>query len=318
MATAASEVPTRKKKATKAVIEVVSNDVDSNVFVVPTEDPNFVVSDGHRSFFRSIEFLSRRGKRPKVLLRGPQGAGKTGLAEFFGAVTGRPFHVLDAQTIREQKDVIGYKDVDYTAAGAMEIIFRLSGFARAVETPRALILIDEITRAQPQLMNLLLPLLDHRGRVYVDELDRCIEVAEGVVFMATANVGLQFTGTWQMDAALADRLAYQLDVGYLPAQVEAEVLVNKTGIEEPIAKRLAEIAEITRQRVIDENDPLSHEISTRQLLATADLIVEGMAPNDALMFTVVPTYSTEGGTESHRANVLQIIQGKLGDDDFAF
>jgi len=36
-------------------------------------------------------------------------------------------------------------------------------------------------------------------------------------------------------------------------------------------------------------------------------------PIDALEFTVVPVYSADGGTSSDRAQVLAIIQGKLGD-----
>jgi nitric oxide reductase NorQ protein len=281
------------------------------IFRYPAEDPHYFVNEQTRGFFRGLELLSR-DEPINAALRGPQGAGKTSLVEWFSSVSKRPLFVLDIPTLREPKDLVGYKDVEPTAENLLTIIMRLSGFAQAIEVPRALILLDELTRVHPQVANLLLPLLDHRREVYVDELGRTLKVAEGVIFVATANIGLQFTGTFQWDAALADRLTYQLDVTYLPKDVEAQMLVNKTGIDTAVAQRLSEIAELTRIRAADENDPLSHEISTRQLIATAKLVSKGMPANTALLFTVVPTYSTDGGSASHRANVLQIIQGKLG------
>jgi MoxR-like ATPase len=282
------------------------------VFVRPTEDPHYVVSEPTRMFFRAVELLSKKDK-VVVGVRGPKGAGKTSLGEWFATVTKRPLFIQDIPTLREPKELLGYKDVETDpVTGAMRILWRLSGFVEAIQTPRACIVLDEATRVQAQILNILLPLLDHRGRVYVDDVGKTIHVAEGVVFIATANIGLQYTGTWQWDAAFEDRLQYQLDVGYLPVDVEAQVLTKKTGIDPKVAVRLAEIAELTRQRTADENDPLSHEISTRQLINAARLIAEGADPKDALDFTVVPTYSTEGGHTSHRTTVLQMIQGKLG------
>jgi MoxR-like ATPase len=281
----------------------------SSVFRVPQEDPHFVVTPEQKAFLRGVQRLAQDGQ-VNVGLRGPKGTGKTSIPEWFAAKTGRPFFLVDVPTLREPKDIFGFKDVA-SSAGVMSLVWKRSGFVRAVTTPNAVVVLDEATRVHASVLNGLLPLLDHRRKVYLDDLGETIEVAPGVVFFLTANIGIEYTGTWQWDAALEDRLSYQIEVTYLPKEQEIEVLVAKTGVDRTIASRLCEVAELVRRRVTDPSEPLSHAISTRQLLATARLCREGIGPKDALEFTVLPTYSAEGGETSPRANVLQIIQGKI-------
>ena len=50
--------------------------------------------------------------------------------------------------------------------------------------------------------------------------------------------------------------------------------------------------------------------STRQLIAAAeDFVIDGP---DSLEFTMTNLFPAEGGTNSERAAVLQLIQGKFG------
>src|SRR5690606_23375887 len=97
-----------------------------------------------------------------------------------------------------------------------------------------------------------------------------------------------------------------------PIETETEVLVGKTGIDAEVARRLVEVAHAVREGTKDDQNPISHGISLRQLIAAGHLVAQGITPVDAMEFTVVPTYSAEGGVSSDRANVLTIIQGKLG------
>jgi MoxR-like ATPase len=300
-------------KTATAPLHVVTaaEDGHTTFFRPAAEDPYFHVSSEQKAFLRGVARLAADAP-VNVGVRGPKGTGKTSLAEWFSAKTGRPLCIVDVPTLREPKDLFGYKDVQRAPDGTLTIRHVPSAFLQAVETPRAVILLDEATRVHASILNTLLPLLDHRRAVWLDELGRTVRVAEGVIFFLTANIGIEYTGTWQWDAALEDRLQYQIEVSYLPKLEEVEVLVNKTGVERVIAERLAEVAEVVRRRVNDQSDPLPHAISTRQLIATARLCKVGVEPSDAMEFTVVPTYSAEGGEASPRANVLAIIQGKLG------
>jgi MoxR-like ATPase len=301
-------------RTSTAPLHVVDTSViqDSRItFSVPAEDPHFVVSPQQKSFLRGVARLARKDS-VNVGVRGPKGTGKTTLAQWFAAKTNRPLCIVDVPTLREPKDLYGYKDVQRGADGTLTIRHVPSAFLAAVETSNAVILLDEATRVHASVLNTLLPLLDHRRSVWLDELGRVVTVAPGVIFFLTANIGLEYTGTWQWDAALEDRLQYQIEVNYLARTDEVEVLINKTGVDRAVAERLAEVAELVRRRVTDANDPLPHAISTRQLIATARLCAEGIEPSDALEFTVIPTYSADGGESSARANVLAILQGKLG------
>lgn len=293
--------------------EVDREDSVAAIFVEPRLDPEFVVDEKTRDFLRAVARVS--AERPvNVGLRGPTGCGKTSLAEWFAAMIEAPaYFVLDMSTLREPKELFGFKEVTIDGAtGAQLITWHRSGFLHAISTPGAVVLLDEATRIHPSVANNLMPLLDHRRQAYLDDLGEIVRVAEGVVFFLTANIGLEYSGTWRWDAALENRLDFQLEVDYLPVDEETRVLVSRTGIEEETARRLSEVAHLVRQGTRDDRNPISHGISTRQLLAAATLVAEGLTPIEALEFTVVPTYSADGGPMSDRANVLTIIQGKLG------
>ncbi|KKK43037.1 hypothetical protein LCGC14_3169070, partial [marine sediment metagenome] len=81
-------------------------------------------------------------------------------------------------------------------------------FVKAIQTPGAIILLDELSRAHDDASNILMTVLDENQRyLRIDEMPETptIAVAEGVVFLATANVGNEYTGTRVMDRALLDR-----------------------------------------------------------------------------------------------------------------
>ena len=63
---------------------------------------------------------------------------------------------------------------------------------------------DEISRAHPEAWNILMTVLDAGQRyLRLDEHQDAptIEVAEGVTFVATANIGNEYTATRAMDRA---------------------------------------------------------------------------------------------------------------------
>jgi hypothetical protein len=282
----------------------------SSCFVEPAADEHFHVSDSVKSLLRTVEKISRT--RPvNVALRGPTGAGKTSLPEWFAWRTRRPFFIFDTPTIRETVDAFGQRTLEHDEEGRAHVALQLSGLMQAIQTPRACVVIDEATRAHASILNGLLALLDHRKRVWLDALQANIEMAPGVVIFVTANIGSEYTGTWIWDAAFENRMDFQLDVGYLEQSAEQSVLERKTGASPHLARAFVEIANITRARVADTKEPLPHAISTRQLLRACEGVQAGLSALEALEYTIVPTYSAEGGSRSDRAHVLQIIQGKL-------
>jgi hypothetical protein len=73
---------------------------------------------------------------------------------------------------------------------------------------------------------------------------------------------------------------------------------------------LVDIANQIRKKSIGVGSSFSMSFSTRQLIAVAeDFVIDG---SDSLQFTMTNLFSAEGGTNSERAAVLQLIQGKFG------
>lgn len=281
----------------------------NDIFIEPTLDPHFVVSDLQKAFMRAVAHL-RKSRPVNVGLKGPTGCGKTAMGEWFAAMTKSKLFVLDMPTIREAKDLFGYKEI-VIHEGHQTIGWHKAAFVEAVSTENAVIVVDEANRIHPSVANGFMPLLDYRRRVFLDDMGEHIQVAPGVVFFLTANIGVEYTGTWKWDAALENRIEFQLEVDYLAPDVEAAVIHNKVGIDKAVAKKLAEVAQVVRQRAKDETDQLGSSISTRQNLAVAELVKQGLSPLDAYEFTVLPTFSEDGGSSSDRANLMTILQGKL-------
>ena len=71
-----------------------------------------------------------------------------------------------------------------------------------------------------------------------------------------------------------------------------------------------DIANQIRKKSSGIGSSFSDGFSTRQLLACAeDFVIDGQ---ESLTFTMTNLFSAEGGTNSERAAVLQLIQGKFG------
>jgi hypothetical protein len=124
--------------------------------------------------------------------------------------------------------------------------------------------------------------LDHRRKAWVPALKREIAVARGAVFFVTLNEGYEYVGTNPIDEALRDRMTYAVRMSYVPKKVEKAILTRRTGVDEETAEKLAEFA-----RTVRRNPKMGVPVSTRQLLGAASLVAEGMALQDAVLFSVV-------------------------------
>lgn len=279
-------------------------DMERGVFVPEVNDTYYITPE-IESLFKRVSKLSE-AKTQRILLRGPHGSGKTGMAMQFAARAGKPMLIMDCANLKEPRDWFGYKTIE-----GGEVVWHESQFDKILASGNHVILLDEVNRVHPSIMNTLLPILDGRGFTYLEEKGGCITVGPGIVFFSTMNEGAAYTGTSACDMALRDRLGQRIvEVTYLPKDKEAEVLVARTGIQPKDAKSLVDIANQIRKKSTGLGSAFSDGFSTRQLIACAeDFVVDGA---DSLIFTMANQFSAEGGTNSERAAVLQLIQGKFG------
>lgn len=278
-------------------------DTSRGVFLPEVNDTYYITPD-IISLFKRIGKMSD-AKTQKVMLRGPHGAGKTEMAMQFAARNKMPMIIMDCANLKEPRDWFGYKTIEDG-----NVVWHESQFDKVVTAGNHVILLDEINRVHPNILNTLLPLLDGRGFTYLEEKGDIIKIGPKTVFFATMNEGAAYTGTTSTDIAMRDRWSRIVEVTYLPKDKEVDVLIARTGIAEKAAKALVDIANQIRKKSTGLGSSFSDGFSTRQLIACAeDFVIDGV---ESLTFTMTNLFSAEGGTNSERAAVLQLIQGKFG------
>ena len=260
------------------------------------------------------KFICRNVYRGRnMMLTGPTGTGKSQTAIAVAKALGRElFYVNLGATQDPRGTLIGNTHFSKEVG----TFFNESAFVQAIKTPNTVILLDEISRAHPEAWNILMTVLDP-GQRYL-RLDEAVgaptvQVAEGVSFIATANLGAEYTAVRVMDRALMDRFTIA-EIPYLTVDQEINLLGKiYPELEKVEASNLAEIAAATRRELQSDMPQVSTMISTRSVIEMAGLMVDGFSLGEVANVGIYPMYSTEGGLQSERTFVKQIVQKYIPD-----
>lgn len=99
----------------------------------------------------------------------------------------------------------------------------------------------------------------------------------------TANIGADYSGTQDIDAALLNRfLPLQLD--YMPQNIEARVLEVRAGVNAAAARHISEIAAEIREAY--KADSITKPISTRETVNVAEMVADGFSVSEAFSMVV--------------------------------
>lgn len=299
-ATSTAAAPTLRVAAGTDAGEIAAGGV-----FLPKTDDTYIINDDIANLFKILQ-ISRQNSPQNVKLVGPHGCGKTELAIQFAAGAKLPLLIMDCANLREARDWFGYK-----SAREGTVYWHESQFVRAVEAGNHVILLDELNRANPHLLNTLMPLLDGRRFTYLEEKGDKICVGPGTVFFASMNEGAGYTGTSALDRAIRDRFPRAVELTYLGEADEIQLLVRRVGIDVDTATRLVQMANKIREEASGMTASLTDSMSTRQLIAAAqDFAIGGV---ETLTFTIINHFSADGDDDSERVRVQNIIQGKFGD-----
>jgi MoxR-like ATPase len=275
--------------------------------LIPSLDPYFAITEEGNNFIGLVQSMSRVNNL-NIRLVGPAGCGKTSFATQYAAKNNYPCLIMDCANVREPRDWFGYRTFDPVTK---EIVWHESLFVKMVETAHSVIVLDELNRVSPLVINTLIPLLDHRRSTYLEEAGKNISCAEGVTFWAPINEGSQFTGTIALDEAISDRFGLVMECKFLPSIEEKLVLHKKTGLEESVCEKLVDIANQVRiKSQMDSVDSYSKPISTRMLENAARAFKKQGVKS--LQFTLLNHFSSAGGAASERNNLRTLLVGKFG------
>lgn len=276
---------------------------------VPEVDTTYVMPADTEDLF-SVLCSERKNQSENVLLVGPTGCGKTELAKQFAAQSGLPLLKMDCANVTESQQWFGRLDIKNGTMDYLE-----APFARVVASGNHVILLDEINRASPEVLNVLLPLLDSNRSTFIQERkpSPILRDGGGIIWFATMNEGSAYTGTIRLDRALRARFSNVVELSYLNKVDEINLLVKRTNISVADASKLVDIADTIRRKAKGIDSIYTHVLSTRELLNAARKFVKGGVKT--LRFTMVNHFDAGTGVDSERAQVLEMLKGKFGSID---
>jgi nitric oxide reductase NorQ protein len=264
------------------------------------------------------KYLVRSAVRGRnIMMVGPTGTGKTLAARSLVTSLSRPDYYFNLGSTQDPRaTLIGNTHFDKSRG----TFFSESTFVRAIQTPNAIILLDELTRAHPDAWNILMTVLDYGQRyLRLDEAEGSpiVKVADGVTFIATANMGSEYTSTRVLDRAMMDRFTV-IEMDLLTNIEELNLLqymFPDVSVDDLIS--VSEIAHHTRVQSKSDAGKITSMVSTRASVEMAGLLWDGFSLVEAAEIAILPFFSDDGGIDSERTYMRQLVQKyvKTTDDE---
>ncbi|REE80376.1 nitric oxide reductase NorQ protein [Lutibacter oceani] len=199
------------------------------------------------------------------LLKGPTGTGKSRFIEYMAYKLNKKLITISCHEETSSTDLVGR----YIIKGA-ETIWSDGPLTTALKQG-AIIYLDEIAEARPDVIVAIHSLTDHRRELFIDKLGETVKAHNDFMLVASFNPGYQ-KGFKELKPSTRQRFIAAA-FAYPDAIIEADILVNETGIQLEIAKKLVNIA--TKIRNLTELG-LAETVSTRLLVDAAKLIHSGL------------------------------------------
>ena len=254
-------------------------------------------------------------RRKNILFVGHTRCGTTSVARAAAEVLQLPFFVFNCGGGQDARATLIGNTVFKKDTGTL---FCKSQFVEAIQTKNAIVLLDELTRGSHDFWNILIPTLDSTQRYLrldEDEHSPVIKVDDSVCFIATSNIGSEYTSTRTLDRAMAARFPVKVEM--LP--LNRDELLHLIKILYPgltIDKgsptwNICDIAHKTITELKKDEPRLSCFIPTGAVLEMAQLIEDGFTLAEIAEMAIYPDYSDEGGVESEKIFIKQIIEGYI-------
>ena len=211
-----------------------------------------------------------------LLLKGPTGTGKSRFIEFMAHQLDKELITIACHEETSSTDLIGR----FIIKGA-ETVW-LDGPLTTAVRKGAIIYLDEIAEARPDVIVALHSLTDHRRELFIDKLGEKIKAHDDFMLVASFNPGYQ-RGFKELKPSTKQRFVSQ-SFTYPEEKLEIEILHQETAVDVSIAKRLVKIG--NKIRNLTELG-LTETVSTRLLVDAAKLIHSGLPKRLAVEVAIV-------------------------------
>lgn len=205
-----------------------------------------------------------RNKLP-LLLKGPTGTGKSRFIEYMAHVLNKKIITISCHEETSSTDLIGR----FIIKGA-ETVWIDGPLTTAVKEG-AILYLDEVAEARPDVIVAIHSLTDHRRELFIDKLGETIKAHEDFMLVASFNPGYQ-RGFKELKPSTRQRFV-AISFDYPEAKIESEILIKETNIDSESAKRLVVIG--NKIRNLTELG-LTETVSTRLLVDASKLIRSGL------------------------------------------
>ena len=251
--------------------------------------------------------LVEQGKN--CLMTGATGSGKTTLCVQVAERLGLdPIIINMGSTQDARSSLLGFFTLEKG-----ETVWQDADFLKAIQRPNTLVILDELSRASDDAYNIIFPVLDFRRNIRVDEKsssgDRIVEIDPSVRFIATANVGLEYSSARSIDRAMTDRFML-FNLPYITGKELGSYISKEYGSEAKTqAKDLLKMYDYSLK--LYKDNKISTRLSPRMVLNSISLLSK-FNLKDVLDYALLPLFEADSTTIVNDANKLREFADSLG------
>ncbi len=231
-----------------------------------------------------------------LLLKGPTGTGKSRFVEYVSYKLNKPLITIACHEETSSTDLIGR----YIIKGT-ETVWIDGPLTKALKEG-AILYMDEIAEARPDVIVAIHPLTDHRRELFIDKTGETIKAHKDFMFVASFNPGYQ-KGFKELKPSTRQRFI-SLFFSYPEPKLEEEILIGEAGIEQDVAKRLVKLA--NKIRNLTELG-LTETVSTRLLVDAAKLIQSGLKKQTSVEVAIIESLTDDFDTIDALKDLASLI-----------
>lgn len=230
-----------------------------------------------------------------LLLKGPTGCGKSRFIEKMSCLLNIPLIQVACNEETSSVDLQGR----YIIKNGNTIW--KNGPATTAVKNGCILYLDEISEAREDIIVVIHPLTDHRRELYLDKKNKKIKAHKDFMLVASYNPGYQAKNK-ELKPSTKQRFI-TLDFNYPSQEIEKEIIIKETSIDQATAQKLTLFAQKLRN-LKDLN--LIETISTRLLINSAKMIKSGIDIKTSCNISIIQTLTDDIDIKLSLKEILEL------------